>query len=56
MSHEKLAKLTQPQRDQLAFVELHVRFIEEMRRQDLVTRFGLYAEVEINFMIIGGDA
>ncbi len=41
MSHEKLADLTQPQRDRLAFVELRVRFIGDMRRQDLVTRFGI---------------
>lgn len=35
MSTEQLANLTQPQRDRLAFVELRVRFIGEMRRQDL---------------------
>lgn len=39
MSIEQLADLTQPQRDRLAFVELRVRFIGEIRRQDLVTRF-----------------
>jgi hypothetical protein len=33
--------LTQPQRDRLAFVELRVRFIGEIRRQDLVSRFGI---------------
>lgn len=41
MSNEQLADLTQPQRDRLAFVELRLRFIGEMRRQDLVTRFGI---------------
>ena len=41
MSNEQLADLTQPQRDRLAFVELRVRFIGEIRRQDLVTRFGI---------------
>ncbi len=41
MSKELLADLTQPQRDRLAFVELRVRFIGEIRRQDLVSRFGI---------------
>ncbi len=41
MSIEQLAVLTQPQRDRLAFVELRVRFIGEIRRQDLVSRFGI---------------
>lgn len=41
MSNEQLADLTQPQCDRLAFVELRVRFIGEIRRQDLVTRFGI---------------
>ncbi len=41
MSIEQLAELTQPQRDRLAFVELRVRFIGEIRRQDLVARFGI---------------
>ena len=41
MSNEQLAELTQPQRDRLAFVKLRVRFIGEIRRQDLVTRFGI---------------
>ena len=41
MSNEQLANLTQPQRDRLAFVELRVRFIGEIRRQDLVSRFGI---------------
>ncbi|MGJ7918227.1 WYL domain-containing protein [Massilia sp. LXY-6] len=36
-----LAQLTQPQRDRLAFVELCIRFIGEIRRQDLVARFGI---------------
>jgi predicted DNA-binding transcriptional regulator YafY len=41
MSKEQLADLTQPQRDRLALVELRVRFIGEIRRQDLVSRFGI---------------
>ncbi|HFX3708834.1 TPA: WYL domain-containing protein, partial [Pseudomonas aeruginosa] len=41
MPHQQLADLTQPQRDRLAFVELRLRFIGEMRRQDLVARFGI---------------
>jgi len=41
MSNERLTDLTQPQRDRLAFVELRVRFIGEIRRQDLVARFGI---------------
>jgi predicted DNA-binding transcriptional regulator YafY len=41
MSHSALEKLTQPQRDRLAFVELRVRFIGGIRRQDLVSRFGI---------------
>ena len=41
MSIEQLAGLTQPQRDRLAFIELRVRFIGEIRRQDLVSRFGI---------------
>ena len=41
MSDKDLADLTQPQRDRLAFVELRVRFIGEIRRQDLVSRFGV---------------
>lgn len=41
MTIDQLAQLTQPQRDRLAFVELRVRFIGEIRRQDLVARFGI---------------
>lgn len=41
MSNERLVNLAQPQRDRLAFVELRVRFIGEIRRQDLVIRFGI---------------
>jgi WYL domain len=43
MSYQQLSELTQPQRDRLAFVELRVRFIGELRRQDLVSRFGIQA-------------
>jgi hypothetical protein len=41
MSNEQLPDLAQPQRDRLAFVDLRVRFVGEIRRQDLVTRFGI---------------
>ncbi len=41
MPIDLLAELTQPQRDRLAFIELRVRFVGEIRRQDLVTRFGI---------------
>jgi predicted DNA-binding transcriptional regulator YafY len=40
MSYEKLAGLSQPQRDRLAFIELRLRFTGGIRRQDLVLRFG----------------
>lgn len=36
-----LAELAQPQRDRLAFIELRVRFVGEIRRQDLVGRFAI---------------
>lgn len=41
MPAEQLEDLTQSQRDRLAFVELRVRFIGDIRRQDLVSRFGI---------------
>jgi hypothetical protein len=41
MLNDQLVDLTQPQRDRLAFVELRVRFTGEIRRQDLVSRFGI---------------
>ena len=41
MSNDALSDLTQPQRDRLAFIELRLRFLGEIRRQDLVTRFGI---------------
>lgn len=41
MPRDQLTELTQVQRDRLAFVELRVRFIGEIRRQDLVSRFGI---------------
>ena len=40
---ERLPRMTQGQRDRLAFVELRLRFIGEIRRHDLVTRFGIQA-------------
>lgn len=39
----ELKDLTQPQRDRLAFIELRVRFLGEIRRQDLFTRFSIQA-------------
>lgn len=41
MIKEMLHKLSQPQRDRLAFVELRLRFTGVIGRQDLVTRFGI---------------
>ena len=41
MTTEKLAELTQTQRERLAFLELRVRFTGEIRRQDLIKRFGI---------------
>jgi hypothetical protein len=41
MPIDRLAELTQPQRDRLAFIELRARFAGEIRRQDLVTRFDI---------------
>ena len=41
MPKDQLAELTQSQRDRLAFIELRVRFVGEIRRQDLVARFGI---------------
>jgi hypothetical protein len=40
---EQLLKLTQSQRDRLAFIELRLRFIGEIGRHDLVKRFGIQA-------------
>ncbi len=41
MPIDPLAELTQPQRDRLAFIELRLRFLGEIRRQDLVARFSI---------------
>lgn len=41
MPPEQLAALTQSQRDRLAFIELRVRFFGDIRRQELVSRFGI---------------
>lgn len=43
MSSDQLSEMTQSQRDRLAFIELRLRFIGEIRRQDLVARFGIQA-------------
>lgn len=41
MPGKLLQLLTQAQRDRLAFVDLRLRFVGEIRRQDLMTRFGI---------------
>lgn len=41
MINKTIAELTQPQRDRMAFTELRLRFLGEIRRQDLVSRFGI---------------
>lgn len=38
---ECLATLSQAQRDRLAFIEMRLQFLGELRRQDLVSRFGI---------------
>lgn len=43
MPSERLPEMTQAQRDRLAFVELRLRYVGEIRRQDLVTRFDIQA-------------
>lgn len=43
MPNEQATELTQSQRDRLAFIELRVQFFGEIRRQDLVARFGIQA-------------
>jgi predicted DNA-binding transcriptional regulator YafY len=41
MSSEVLLELTQTQRDRLAYIEMRLRFLGDLRRQDLVGRFGI---------------
>ncbi len=41
MSSQRLAALSQAQRDRLAFIELRLRFVGDLQRQDLVKRFGV---------------
>jgi hypothetical protein len=41
MSTELISGHTQSQRDRLAFIDLRARFTGEVRRQDLVARFGI---------------
>lgn len=55
MTTEKLAELTQTQRDRLAFLELRVRFIGGVRRQDLVTRFGIQSAAASRDMALYKD-
>ena len=43
MHIDRLSGMTQAQRDRLAFVELRLRFVGEIRRQDLITRFDIQA-------------
>ena len=43
MSSDRLSGMSQAQRDRLAFVELRLRFMGEIRRQDLVARFDIQA-------------
>jgi len=37
----ELEDLSQPQKDRLAFIELHLQYFGEIQRQDLVARFGI---------------
>ena len=41
MTASNLALLTQAQRDRLAYLELRLRFVGEVGRQDLIDRFGI---------------
>lgn len=41
MSAVQLSEMTQAQRDRLSFIELRLHFIGDIRRQDLVARFGI---------------
>jgi len=55
MSKEQLADLTQPKRDRLAFAELRVRFVGEIRRQDLVSRFGIQSAATSRDLALYGE-
>ena len=48
MSSDRLSGMSQAQRDRLAFVELRLRFMGEIRRQDLVARFDRIAVEDLN--------
>ena len=41
MSSDVLSQLTQAQRDRLSYIEMKLRFLGDVRRQDLVERFGI---------------
>jgi hypothetical protein len=41
MTTDHLSSLTQAQRDRIVYAELRLRFVGEIRRQDLVARFGI---------------
>lgn len=43
MPDDAISQIAQAQRDRLAFVELRLRFLGEIRRQDIVNRFGIQA-------------
>jgi len=43
MTNKRLLELSQAQRDRLAFIELRLWFVGEIRRQDLLSRFGVQA-------------
>lgn len=41
MTQSNLSQITQAQRDRLAFIELRLRFLGQLRRQELAARFGM---------------
>jgi hypothetical protein len=43
MSSTQISEMTQSKRNRLAFIELRVRSVGEIRRQDLVARFDIHA-------------
>lgn len=43
MASEQLLEMTQGQRDRLAFIDLRLRYLGEIGRQDLVSRFSMQA-------------
>lgn len=55
MSKDQLAQFSLPQRDRLAFIELRVRFLGDIRRQDLVARFGIQSAAATRDLAIYKD-